>query len=61
MSTRTQYILQGIFFLFLGAALLYLAFSGFSAANKKVTLLGAGICLFVAFLYFKNALKEGRR
>ena len=58
MSTRTKYLLQGLFFLLLALLCLYGHISGQSASIKNFTLAGTIVSLFIGIVYIKNALKK---
>ena len=58
MSTKTKYILQGLFFLLLSLFCLYLYFTGQTEHLKRFTLLGTVFAAFVGILFLKNGIKK---
>ena len=58
MSTRTKYILQGLFFLILSVVCLITYVKGNSSSIRKFTLAGTVFSLFIGILFLKNGLKK---
>ena len=58
MSTRTKYILQGLFFFLLAAACLFTRASGHAAWVQKFSLVGTVLAALVGIIYIKNAFKK---
>lgn len=58
MSTKTKYLLQGLFFLLLAAFCLYLYFTGQAQNLKRFSLFGTLFSAFVGIIFLKNAIKK---
>ena len=58
MSTRTKYLLQGLFFVLLAAFCLYMYFSGNAGRLKNFSLYGTIFAGFVGIIFLKNAIKK---
>ncbi|MBR6472949.1 MAG: hypothetical protein IKS99_04360 [Firmicutes bacterium] len=58
MSTRTKYIIQGLFFFLLSVFCLYAYMTGKSASVKNFTFAGIFFSLFIGIIYLKNGLKK---
>ena len=58
MSTRTKYILEGIFFLLLGGLCMFSFFTGKVPSLTRFSLPGTIFGLFVGALLIKNGLKK---
>ena len=61
MSTKTKYILQGLFFIFLSGICLYAYMTGKSSTLKSFTFAGIFLSLFIGIVYLKNGLKRKKR
>ncbi len=58
MSTRTKYILEGVFFLLLGGLCMYSYVTGKVPSLQRFSLPGTIVGLFVGALLIKNGLKK---
>lgn len=58
MSTKTRYILQGLFFILLGAFCIYQYFFAENISMKKFTGPGIIFSMFIGVLFIKNAFKR---
>lgn len=58
MSTKTRYLLQGLFFFLLAAFCLYARFTGQAGWIQRFTLVGTVLSLVVGVIYIKNAFKK---
>lgn len=58
MSTRTKYLLQGLFFFLLAAFCLYTRFTGKAGWINNFTLVGTVLSLVVGIIYIKNAFMK---
>ena len=58
MSTKTKYLLQGLFFILLAAFCLYAYLSGKSSTIKNFTFAGTFVSVFIGIIYLKNAFKK---
>ena len=58
MSTKTKYLLQGLFFFLLAAFCLYSYFTGKAAWINKFTLVGTVLSLIIGIIYIKNAFMK---
>ncbi len=57
MSTKTRYILQGLFFIILGLFCLYSYFTGKGLPDKRFSMAGTIFGLFIGIIFLKNAFK----
>ena len=58
MSTKTKYIIQGLFFLILALFCVYLYVSGKSDNIKHFSIFGSVFAGFIGILFLKNGLKK---
>ena len=58
MSTKTKYILQGLFFLVLSVFCLFAYITGKTGTMKNFTLSGTILSLIIGFIFLKNAFKR---
>ena len=61
MSTKTRYIIQGLFFFILAVFCLYAYMTGRSATIKNFTFAGIFLCLFIGLVYLKNGIKKRKK
>ena len=61
MSTKTKYILQGLFFFLLALFCVYAYMTGKSVTVKRFTFSGIFLCAFIGIIYLKNAFKMRNR
>ena len=58
MSTKTKYLLQGLFFILLAAFCLYLYYTGQAEYLKRFSLFGTVFAGFIGIIFLKNAIKK---
>ncbi len=58
MSTKTKYLLQGLFFFILAALCLYARLTGQATWIRRFTIVGTVLSAVIGIIYIKNAFKK---
>ena len=58
MSTKTRYLLQGLFFFVLAAFCIYARLTGQATWIKNFTLVGTVLSAIIGIIYIKNGLTK---